>query len=436
MFPAGSLRRNFSWTILGNLVYAACQWGMLASLARLGTPVMLGQFALALAVTAPIMLFANLKLRSVQSTDINDEYAFGSYLSLRLVTIPLALIAIMNIAWLRYDTGLGLMIALMGLAKGIESVSDILLGLLQKHELMTEIAFSQMIKGALSLLFFTLMLLTTGNLASAITGILLAWSSVLLLFDAPLAAAALGNDRQRLPMRPFYQAGLLRPNWSITALQSLAWRTLPLGLAVMLASLGTNIPQYFIEHFKGTYDLGLYAAMSYPLVGGALIINALSQSATPRLAKYYAAQETNEFMNLLAKLMAVGFLLGVSGIGIVALAGEEILDVAYGEEYARQTHVFLWIMVGVGVGYLYVFLGTAVSAMRRFSVQLPIHLAGTILLGTLCATWIPTHGIVGAAWGLVCAGLLQGLLYATVVWRSTSATLQTNHEISPDPYGF
>ena len=42
------LRKNFAWTLTGNVVYAGCQWGMLMAIAKLGTPAMLGQFALGL----------------------------------------------------------------------------------------------------------------------------------------------------------------------------------------------------------------------------------------------------------------------------------------------------------------------------------------------------------------------------------------------------
>src|SRR6266568_5527229 len=44
-----SLRTNFAWTLAGNAVYAVCQWGMLVSIAKLGSPAMVGQFALGLA---------------------------------------------------------------------------------------------------------------------------------------------------------------------------------------------------------------------------------------------------------------------------------------------------------------------------------------------------------------------------------------------------
>src|SRR3954469_7592651 len=85
-----SLRSNFSWTFAGNVVYAGCQWGMLMVLAKLGSPERVGQFALGLAVTAPILMFSNLQLRAIQATDARREYRFGHYLALRLATTALA----------------------------------------------------------------------------------------------------------------------------------------------------------------------------------------------------------------------------------------------------------------------------------------------------------------------------------------------------------
>src|SRR5450759_4705386 len=72
-----SLRRNFGWTVAGNVIYAGCQWGVLIVIAKSGTPAMVGQFALALAVTAPIMILANQGLRALQATDAQRHFTFG-----------------------------------------------------------------------------------------------------------------------------------------------------------------------------------------------------------------------------------------------------------------------------------------------------------------------------------------------------------------------
>jgi hypothetical protein len=61
-----TLRVNFLWMLNGNVVYAASQWGMLVVLAKLGTPQLVGEFALAPAITAPIVIGVALSLRSAK----------------------------------------------------------------------------------------------------------------------------------------------------------------------------------------------------------------------------------------------------------------------------------------------------------------------------------------------------------------------------------
>ena len=84
-----SLRANFSWTFVGNIVYSFAQWGMLIVLARLGSPELVGQFSLGLAITAPVIMLTNMQLRAIQVTDTREEYTFGDYLGLKLFQLPL-----------------------------------------------------------------------------------------------------------------------------------------------------------------------------------------------------------------------------------------------------------------------------------------------------------------------------------------------------------
>ena len=89
-----SLRRNVAWTGLANAVYAGCQWAILVALAKAGSAEMVGQFALGLAVTAPVFMFANLQLRSLQATDAKEQYAFADYLGLRVLGVVIAQCAV------------------------------------------------------------------------------------------------------------------------------------------------------------------------------------------------------------------------------------------------------------------------------------------------------------------------------------------------------
>ncbi len=55
---------------------------------------MVGQFALGLAIAAPVVMFTNLQLRGVLATDARNEYRFGDYLALRLCATLLAMLTI------------------------------------------------------------------------------------------------------------------------------------------------------------------------------------------------------------------------------------------------------------------------------------------------------------------------------------------------------
>jgi len=88
---AHRLRYNIGWTLSGNSIFALTQWAVVVLIARVGSPEMVGSYALALAITAPIFLFANLNLRAYQATDVEDAFQFGQYLTVRLLTSGIAL---------------------------------------------------------------------------------------------------------------------------------------------------------------------------------------------------------------------------------------------------------------------------------------------------------------------------------------------------------
>src|SRR5260370_9139779 len=93
-----SLRHDFAWTLAGNSIFAACQWGVVMALAKLSSASAVGQFGLGMAVTAPLFLFSNLSLRAVLATDGGGQLAFRAYRRLRLLTTTAAFAVALAIA--------------------------------------------------------------------------------------------------------------------------------------------------------------------------------------------------------------------------------------------------------------------------------------------------------------------------------------------------
>ena len=369
-----------------------------------------GQFALGLAVSAPIILFANLQLRAVQATDAQREYRFGDYFGLRLLTTALAYLVIVAVVLVTgYSGDTALVILFIGLAKAFEAVSDIFFGLLQQHERMDRIAKSLMIEGPATLVVVGVVLWLTRSLVLATAAMALVWGLQLALYDVGsgwLILRAQAGEAAR---------ALIRPQFNTAILRRLAWLALPLGFVMMLISLNTNLPRYVIEATLGEAQLGIFAAMSYLMVAGSTVVSALGQSASPRLAAYYSDGDKAAFWRLLSRLFLFATLLAIGGLAVALLLGVPILGLVYGAEYAQYADVLVLVMIAAGIGFVAAFAGYGITAARYFRAQLPLFvvIAAVTALGSL--QFVPRWGLQGAALALILAAGVQLVLSLAVV---------------------
>lgn len=401
-----SLRTNFSWSLAGNAVYAACQWGVLVVLAKLGNPTIVGQFGLGLAVTAPVFMLLNLQLRGIQATDARGDFAFRDYLGLRVVTTALAVLSVCLIAAMSgYAAMTAMVVVAVGIGKAFDALSDVIYGLFQQRERMDYVARASMTNGILSVVAATAGVAFTGSvlgaalgwsLASALTFALICVPGAVLLCRRSQRAAGAHHDKQAPgPHYPFRR---------LASLVGLAW---PLGLTMMLISLNANVPRYFIETHLGEASLGIFVALAYLMVAGNMTVAAAGQSASPRLAVLYAAGQRRAFLRLLARLVLVGLALGVAGVAIALIAGRDLLRWLYTAQYADHADLLIWLAATAGVEFISSFFGHAMTAARRFRVQVPLFALATTMTLIASALLIPGRGLSGAVIALLLGALVK-----------------------------
>lgn len=405
--PPFSVSKNFGWTVFGNVVYAASQWATLAVLAHLTDPAAVGDFAFALAIAGPILMLANLQLRSVQVTDRGMAYAFGHYLALRCTTSASALAVIVVIASLGpYERRAAWVIIAVGVAKVTESISDIYYGLMQWHERLDLVSRSLSLRGVGSLIVVTVVLWWTRDVLWAAISISTAWMATLLLYDLPAATSV--AQAGRVFQGPLASAAdRMRMRFERGTMAQLAWLALPMGLVMALLSLTVNIPRYFLEASCGIEQLGIFAALSYVLVGPATAVNALGQAASPRLAQYYVDEDIHAFKRLLWILLGFGFLVGFGGVLVALFFGRPLLALVYGQAYADHVDTFVWLMIAGGVGNVASAFGYTLTAARRFKSQLPMYVLVTLTVLVLARLWVPERCLLGAAQAVFAAGVVQ-----------------------------
>jgi O-antigen/teichoic acid export membrane protein len=395
-----SLRGNFVWTFLGNGVYSAAQWGMIIVLAKLGSAVLVGRYSLALAVTAPVFMFSNLNLTTVQAADVRGRNSFGEYLGLRLVCSTVSLVPIIGSVWLgAFAAPVAAVIALVALSKFVESISDVAYGRMQRHERLDFIARSMMMKGTFSLLAVGATQMLTGRLGLSLAALCAVWTAMLLGYDLPVAR----------------RWGSIRPAFSGKSLLLLLKLTLPLGGVAALNSLSTQIPRYTMERFYGERELGIFSAITALGALASMISVALSRSALPRLSELYAQRKLAAFKALALRLVAIGLAVGVIGVAAAVVFGSAFLRLVYTEEYAAHSNVLVVVMLSIGLVTAFNFLGTMVTAAQVFLSQFVIHVLKMSSVLGLCLLLVPGWGSLGAAWAVVGGAIVSSLAYWLVV---------------------
>ncbi len=414
-----TLRANFSWTFVGNAVNAAAWFLMTVVLARLGSPADVGLFALGLATTAPIFMFATLRLRDVQATDTKQEYQFGDYFAMRLVTTTLAFLAVIGVVLISgHEWAVSLVILATAASKAIEAISDAFYGLFMQQERLDRIAKSMMIKGPLSLIGLGLGFYLTGSVFWGVVGLAAARMLIMLGYDIRNASLTLGQSVTSI--HRLIPSDFPRPRWNATTLIRLAWLTLPLGVVTMLISFNANIPRYFIEAHLGVHQLGIFAAITALQKAAPTVVQALGRSASPRLAKYYAAHNARAFRRLTLQLAGIGALLGGAGVLVALVAGRPILTLLYGAEYALPG-LFALVMVDAGLDYMSTMMLFVITSARYLRVQLPLYLLTTGTVALACFWLIPSLGLAGAALASISGELVRLLGSLAAVWHAQRA---------------
>jgi O-antigen/teichoic acid export membrane protein len=303
-----------------------------------------------------------------------------------------------------YDGETALIIIAVAASKAVEGMSDVHYGSLQQNERMRPIAASLASRGVLAAIAVGVVLWAGGGLLLAIAAIGASWLVVLIAHDRHAVTSLL---------RDTAQTRAARVDW--TAARRIVAIAFPLGLVMMLVSLRTNIPRYFIENRVGTAELGVFAALSSLVAAGNIVISALGQSATPRMARHYHDRNLGALRRLLARLLLVAALCGGAGIVLAAGAGRQILMLMFGADYARSADVLVWLMAVGLVAYATSFLGYALTATRRFTIQLPLFASTSLACAVGCHFLVPEYGLTGAAWAWGASLLLECVAIAVIL---------------------
>jgi O-antigen/teichoic acid export membrane protein len=398
---------HHAWSLAGTTAALACQWLLLAVVARAGGPEAAGRFAIALALTGPVMLFAGLGLRHAQMADPGVAARLPTYIVLRgLALLAATAVIILGATFGPYGQATASAILMVGVAKAGESAGEVTYGYLQRRGRFDLVATSQLSRGLLGLAGL-LIGFGVGGLGPALGGLAAGWVLSVLVADVP--------NLKREP--PSGAPGTIGTWPRATDLQALLRTTLPLGVVALLWSTAINLPRYALEAGHGPASLGRFAAAASLLVPAGAVANAIGQSGARALALRVAKDRAAAAREGWRWAVAVGC--GLAGLVFLGgfLAGPWVLRAAFGSEFAMSRRELVPYLAAGGAASVATLFDYLILAAGRFRTQLLLGTAVWLATAILVVLLVPDRGAPGAALAIALSAGVHLMLAATTAWR-------------------
>lgn len=104
MLNLRTIPANMTWAVFGQISFNLTQWLMILALTQLSNVSSVGLLTLAFSITAPIIMFSNLRMHLLLSSDVKHDNTFADYFILRLLTTAIGLVGIILLSFYIVNT--------------------------------------------------------------------------------------------------------------------------------------------------------------------------------------------------------------------------------------------------------------------------------------------------------------------------------------------
>ena len=408
-------KQNFLWNSFGCLTYLGCQWLLTVIVVIASNDYNnSGIFAFAMATGIIFSAIGLFGIRPFQVSDLKHQFTQENYIAFRVITSSAALaICYVYTFCISTDTTIITASLIYMLFKFDESFSDVIYGIYQFNERMDFIGISQIARGVISLITFSIPLYIFNNLNLSIALMFVGCLSVTLFYDLPHA-------------RMF---GEIRPKISLVISGKLFKTCICSMISSMLIGLIVTSVRQIYGITQGSEALGIYAAIATPAVVIQVAVNYLY---TPLLGKLADARDAGAaaFKRVFFKLLLLLVVAVIVMVLVLSPLGVILLPTLYGTTINENIFIFPWVLIATGTLGLVYYLWNSLVVLRKMKMAVLISAAGFLVSIGSSFFLMPAFGMNGINYSIILGSLcavLGGVTYiATMRQPELPSKMQTH----------
>lgn len=387
-----SFKKNLIWNSIGSFIYLICQWLLTFAVIKFsGTFENAGVLSLAISISNIFFTFSCYNVRPYQVSDVEKKFSDELYFTFRIITCGISIIlCIIYILLFKYNINQMICIVMFMVYKTGEAFVDLLHGFEQRKNRMDIGGISLIIRGISSIVSFSIGLILTDNLNVSIAMMIMSTFLLIYLYD--------------------YKQGkkfvVLKITFNYSKIKTMALELLPLVVGTMMNTFGATFPRQILENSMGTNNLGIYATVAAPAVIIQVAASYIFNPMQTIFANYKANNQMKEFMQLLKRtsLIIVAFAM-VGCLGSVLL-GEWGLELLYGTEIAKYTHLLLPVVMFSSLNAYVWFLANVLIVLRKIKAFMWVYLLGLVISLVATIPFIDVFGMNGVTYTMILYSLV------------------------------
>ena len=405
---------NTIWNAAGCFFYLGCQW-LITILVVIFSDGFNDSGVLAYAMSAGNM-FASIglyKIRTFQVSDIRNEYKQQHYIAFRIITITIsACLTILYLAIMAQSFAIFSSSLLYLLFKADETFNDVLFGIDQRAKRMDYIGKSQFLRGAATLIGFSVPLYFSGSLHLALAGMAALCILVTFFYDRKVSS----------------RFAVIQPVITKDIALKLAKACFLPTLANLLAVSIVSVVRQLYGNIEGETMLGIYASIATPAVliqaSASYLYSPLIGSLSAHLYNHGPMAFRKGFIRVLLLLIGA---LGALIVGLT-LIGQPALILLFGSDIESYTWIFPNVLLSTaGIGVLY-FVNDCLIILRDGKTQIIMNAVGFILAAATVMPFIYFNEMNGINLSieLACTAAVAIGLYRIARTTSSNGNVRNN----------
>lgn len=328
-----SMSRNVIWNMMGSLVYALSTIILTIVTTRVVGEYHGGDFAIALGTGQMMAAIGYYEVRTMQVTDLHQEYHFHDYVFHRLFSTSLMILASIGFVMIKmYALEKSLLVLLLCVWKMLDTFADVFEGLFQQKERLDISGKSLFTRTLLSALAYILCLVITKQMyisiiVAIIISILCIWLFNLIIY-------------------PVFE----QPKWIFSKMKliKLFKACFPLFAGTFMFSYISNSARYAIDAQLNANDVAYFTAVFLPVSTINLVSGFIFKPLLTTFAEKWETDTPKQFAHLMIKfvymIMLITFVIALCGY----LLGIPVLSFLYGLDLNAYRNDLVLLLIGGG----------------------------------------------------------------------------------------